>query len=183
MYFYSEQFLSWSICKSATGKIASTTLSSKIVTLLLLLGGVEPNPGPSHNECRSKVCCVCYTKSDKAISPEHELLVKENIDPRFDRKSDGYPDGLCDSCRFILIKKNISYKRTPLQEEYADASYNYIPDQNTKSSCTCKVCAVANSTGLAYFALKKKLCTKSKGKVEKKSNRACPECFTLFSHL
>ena len=146
--------------------------------MLLLLAGVERNPGPSHNECRSKVCAVCYLKSDKDLEAYQGKLIKNHIDQRFDINILGLPSGLCIYCHLRLLKKKISFTRSPVQSEFADASFNYGTSHESKVSCSCKVCEVANSSGLAYIALKKKIV--AKGEVKKKMNNACSKCFTIL---
>ena len=100
------EILSWTLRKYASYKvIKEESTFSLVLRMLLLLQGIEVNPGPIHAENRSKVCAMCYLKSDRLLNLEQEQLVKQYINANYLSSHDGFPLGICMSCRCHLKKK------------------------------------------------------------------------------
>ena len=149
-----------------------------LLRILLLLSGIESNPGPLHDENRGKVCSVCYLKADRLLNSEQEVLVKLHIDPGYDSNHQGLPKGICMKCRCILAKENVSYKQTEKQKELATAAKVKWLRSKEGETCSCYICKVAMSFGGSYKALINEILMKKKVSTDK--NRACTKCFTIL---
>ena len=142
---------------------------------MLLLIGIETNPGPSHSEFRAKVCAVCYLKSDRSINAEQEQLIKEHVDVNYCSALEGFPTGICTKCKFALQKNAASINRNEKQQELALASKSFRSSNHKSESCY--VCKIASGSGLQY----RRLTSEIKGKTtKKKGNKSCPSCFTVL---
>ena len=52
-------------------------MGKRLIHILLVIGSVELNPGPSsHHECRTKCCAGCLLKADRALSDEHAKIIR-----------------------------------------------------------------------------------------------------------
>ena len=82
-------------------------------------GGTPPL---SHEQCRLKVCAICYCssgkKAAKAVTVIQEALIKEFVFSEYNRLDPHYPSGLCLTCYFTLSdhkkkKESPSSDKTP----------------------------------------------------------------------
>ena len=108
----------WSWLLAGKGKwIYRQHDAKELILKLLLMGGVEPQPGPDYLENRQRVCAVCLLKADKLkdgyrqVNALQEQLIIE-VSAVYDRQNLSLPCGLCQPCR-MKIERNYVYKLYP----------------------------------------------------------------------
>ena len=168
--------LTWCLRKSISFKTPKDMRSTGLLFLLLLLQGVEANPGPSHEESRNKVCGVCYLKSTDSVNAEQETLIRTHVDSAYDSNHLGFPNGICNKCRCKLSRKN-KVERSEKQEEYALLGKSKWLRSKTDQNCTCAICKIAKSNGHDYKKLSAEILSKKK---PVKKHRLCPDCLSAL---
>ena len=129
--------------------------SFNLSQLLLILSGLETNPGPTvkktHDENRKRICAVCLSESGlkskawRGVTDKVEALIKQFVCSDYSRCEANFPAGICKNCDLILTDyaKNKENCR-PLS---VSDSYVIIVPRSTRSrsdrNCQCRMCHVA----------------------------------------
>ena len=96
----------------------------------------------AHEQCRLKVCVVCYGKAARKLSPTEVTNVKDFIIDGFKISNSNYPSGVCVSSH-ILLSKRRNNKNFVLSMK----NIGYEPRRPTAlrsvQNCTCRICEVA----------------------------------------
>ena len=124
----------------------------------------------THEECRHKVCIICYKKAQHPPSETQLETIKDHVLVGFTLKNHNFPAGLCIHCNVLLsIKKNNTNTPLPTPE-----NYNPNRPKNLRSStkkCNCKICKVARGDN----------CFGSKLKHDNKPKRGRPKISDVSS--
>jgi hypothetical protein len=123
-----------------------------------------PTPKLSHDECRAKVCAVCYCRSGsqatKKVSVRQELAIKELVFTEYNKDDPRFPSGLCTLCFFSLADHteghNLKNKKTPPRvlllpdPDIYDMELLRATRSTSSTSCQCRICSVARKNGLQW---------------------------------
>ena len=123
-----------------------------------------PTPKLSHDDCRSKVCAVCYCRSGskavKKVSDRHETAIKELVFADYKKDDPRFPCGLCLPCYFSLADNiqgfNIKNEQKPPRllllpdPETYDNELQRNTRSSSTSSCQCRICSIARTNGLQW---------------------------------
>ena len=154
-------------------------------------------PGPtaklSHDQCRFKVCAVCYCRSGmkatKKVSDSQEIVIKDLVFSGYDKSETRFPAGLCLTCFFVVNDNmdgvNKSTKSGPprkfiqVSPEVYENKVQTFTRSNLSVNCQCSICLVARLNGPSWsmflFEIKKKSKPSSDHGV--RYDRLCPKCF------
>ena len=91
-----------------------------------------PTPPLTHEQCRLKVCAVCYCKSGqkatKVVTETQETLIQKLVFSGYSRKDTKFPSGLCLTCLFGLLDHK---KGQSLQNKKSEPRLLLLPDPDT----------------------------------------------------
>ena len=96
----------------------------------------------SHNECRNRVCIVCYKKGKRPISDAENVTIQKHILVNYDKDNIELPNAVCLCCSIVLSNK-IKDESTALP-----TIPNYDPELpkltrgTIDNKCTCRICKV-----------------------------------------
>ena len=152
-----------------------------------------PTPKLSHDECRVKVCAVCYcrsgSKATKKVSERHENAIKELVFADYNKNDPRFPCGLCLPCYFSLADNTQGHN---IKDDKKPPRLLLLPDPDTydielqrttrstsASSCQCRICSIARKNGLQWkmFVSSCKKGPTATSQVHK-YDRLCKLCFT-----
>ena len=123
-----------------------------------------PTPPLTHEQCRLKVCAVCYCKSGqkatKVVTETQETLIQKLVFSGYSRKDTKFPSGLCLTCLFSLLDHK---KGQSLQNKKSEPRLLLLPDPDTyetelkrvtrsssDSACQCRICDVGRMNGVKW---------------------------------
>lgn len=128
-----------------------------------------------HDECRRRVCAVCYDEMGRRAEPgrnmsrKQEEGVRRHINPTFSVADPSLPIGLCLSCRIGLAQhmRQETEATTCLPDASSSTCYkapNPLPvcssysnpilrETRSAEGCGCRICSYAHSSGLAHKGL------------------------------
>ena len=103
----------------------------------------------SHEECRRRVCIVCYGKASRNLSENEISTVQDSIIDGFSVDNSNFPCAVCVKCHVMLAKK---YKNPEFSLPWRDIDYEPKRPTALRSieRCTCRICNVARTGGLHY---------------------------------
>jgi ferredoxin len=138
---------------------------NKILILkLLLISGIESNPGPSpegtHLLNREKCCAVCFLKAYRVINENQEKLIKQHVSSEYDKNNLCLPIGICKTCHMTLHGRPEAITKFPDYKSLFQDK-NLTRARGSKEACTCLSCKVALAGGLQYMKLKKDILQKT----------------------
>ena len=127
----------------------------------------------NHDSSRLKVCCLCFRKATRKLTPKHEVFVKKLI-LDYDKTDPAFPTGICSSCRIILDTR--ASKDVVIALEHKAKIGFYL---RSDKICKCRICHIAKAKGLEAKAMKKKAGRHCKSK--KAAVKVCSYCFIKLS--
>ena len=122
---------------------------------------------------RLKVCCLCWRKAARKLTPKYEGNVKELI-LDYDKDDPAFPTGICSSCRIILDTHASKNDLLISLEHKARSRLNL----RSAKICKCRICQIAKTNGLEEKAMKKRA-----GRLCKPKRLAIKVCSCLFPKL
>lgn len=141
-----------------------------------------------HNQCRAKVCAVCYNesgfKATRLISDRDQTALQQFVISNFDRDNDSFPSGLCSSCQKILhewISGKENPRKLPVTSDY-NPNIPHATRGNDGSECSCRMCVRARLFGGAWNKFKAECkANKENNKVEFKKGEGALLCTKCYS--
>ena len=146
----------------------------------------------THQDCRSKVCAVCYGRSGRKATQNVTDYLEEGIQSfvfaEFDKRDERFPSGVCTTCRMTLIEH---IKGKSLRDDRDEQRTLLLPDPDqyeaqiirvTRSSsqqgCECRICSLARLNGLQWLKFVSD-CKKVKTDFAPgvKYDKLCKDCF------
>ena len=129
-----------------------------------------------HEECRQRVCVLCYHKGDRPISEREIKCIDQYLIEGYTPDNPDFPNALCTGCHIDLSKKiaDSEYQLHPKVQDYDAGRTKYL--RSVTSCCACKICTVAKMTGLAYNRMVKKKKGRPKGNAPQ-CYKICGKCF------
>ena len=97
-YKYTQYFPSHRVC---TERIFFTLL----FFLRLITYGMASKFEQEHNECRGRVCVLCYHKGDRPISEREIKCIDQYLIEGYTSDNPEFPNALCTGCTSIYWKK------------------------------------------------------------------------------
>ena len=143
-----------------------------------------------HNIARSKVCLLCFKKTDILKEPKlsiskHPDLIKiiaEHILDGFDNTDERLPNAFCKSCYNRLCDMNNAESNRTIANVFIDRINEYAKTQRRISprtnDCDCQICLVANANGLVYKRLLSRNKTSSSPSTDHVARRLCCTCLS-----
>ena len=129
----------------------------------------------THDQCRAKVCCLCWRKSAKPMKPSQVVLVQVRAILDYDATDPTFPTGLCGSCRIALLTHN--GKNLKISTIHRISRRN---SSRSKSLCVCLICKVGKMNGLQALNLKGNRGRPShSSKMARKVMKVCSNCKTI----
>ena len=103
----------------------------------------------SHEECRHRVCIVCYGKGSRTLSETEIQTIQDFLIDGFDIENSNFPCAACVKCHIMLLKK---HKDPDFLMPIRDIDYEPRRPTALRSiqQCTCRICNVARTGGLQY---------------------------------
>ena len=99
----------------------------------------------NHEENHRKVCCICWRKASRIIFEPEIARVKKFVVENYDKTDTHFPQGLCNTCRTVLLAYDQEDFRLSLQ-----ISDDFSPhmDIHTRSltKCLCRICKIMCDT-------------------------------------
>ena len=134
---------------------------------LLLMGGIEPHPGPGHIENRNRVCAVCMLKAEKTrtgyrvVNEHQEELIREKVSSVYDKRNMCLPCGLCNCCRLKIERPYTCKKYPDYSKIFKNGSIKWTRErENNAEKCECHICKVSAANSHVY----RKMIVKWKGR-------------------
>ena len=103
----------------------------------------------SHEECRHRVCIVCYGKGSRTLSETKIQTIQDFLIDAFDIENSTFPCAVCVKCHTMLLKK---HKDPDFLMPTRDIDYEPRRPTTLRSiqQCTCRINNVARTEGLQY---------------------------------
>lgn len=139
--------------KSRFGIFKNNGTPKALILKLLMISGIEENPGPEHDhlENRKKCCAICFLKADREISSTQENCIKEQISSDYDSSNPRLPSGICFDCRSKLNSNPLKLKVPDYNKNCPDNHLKWSRSNEAASkSCSCLMCRVVMSNGGGY---------------------------------
>ena len=125
----------------------------------------------THDQCRAKVCCLCWRKSDRLMKPSEVSSVRVHAIFDYDATDTSFPTGLCGSCRITLLTHN----RTDLKISTIHKISKRVSPRSI-SPCGCLICKVGKMNGLQARNLKRKRGRPSQSSTSKTARKIMKVC-------
>ena len=124
-----------------------------------------PNVKLTHQECRLKVCAVCYGRSGKKATQNVTDYIEEGMKSfvfaEYNKRDERFPSVVCTNCRFILIeqmkgkslREGRDVQRTlllPDPNQY-EAQISRVTRSSNQQDCECRICSLARLNGLQWI--------------------------------
>ena len=142
-----------------------------------------------HEAARSKICLGCFRKCSKNLHSAQPLTlqrVNDHLIQSFDINDSRVPIGFCEPCRIRLQEIATKKDAKPFDLTHL---HSYLAEQSRtsprKQPCTCLICRLASSNGIAAIKLLKaykKSLDRPLNEPQKPIHRLCGSCHSpLFS--
>ena len=132
-----------------------------------------------HENCRSKVCIICFSKATRSMSINEIEIIQQYVIDGYEVSNSDFPCGICVHCHLLLSQK----KKDP-DFVLPTADINYEPNRPTAlrsmSACSCRICEIATLNGLNAKKLTKKRGRSSSSTATPKQiekYKVCSRCF------
>ena len=110
----------------------------------------------SHEECRQRVCIVCYGKGSRTLSETEIQTIQYFLIDGSDIENSNFPCAAYVKCHIMLLKK---YKDPDFLMPIRGIDYEPRPTALWSiQQCTCRICNVARTGGLQYRKTMMKKC-------------------------
>ena len=105
----------------------------------------------THDDCRKRVCLLCYRKGDRPILELELQCIKDNLLDGYSLDDLEFPCRLCTACHIDLSKKinDCEFNLVPKVDDYDPGRVTYARSA-ASSVCMCRICTIAKMTGLEY---------------------------------
>ena len=141
-----------------------------------------PNHARSHNECRTAICLLCFSKTKvmRNISFSVREVIQQHI-IKFDDFDDlRYPSALCRNC-YTIVSEYRNNNFTRKIRLFDHSKLTRIRLTRSADKCMCLVCDTARASTTSNFAVSTSVIQKKKpGPVP--SNSPVPLIITLCTH-
>ena len=127
---------------------------SLFLRILLLIQGIEVNPGPdsnvgklrSHDSNRSIICTCCGRKDAKCfkVTPSIEQMIRDEVFSDYDAADPYLPNGCCVTCRTSLFRSKKG-KIVPenVRDRWNSVDFSRFGRPSRTSPCGCHICCTA----------------------------------------
>ena len=101
----------------------------------------------SHEECRHRICIVCYGKGSRTFSETEIETIQDFLIDGFDTENSNFPCAACVKCNIMLLKK---HKDPDFLMPIRDIDYEPRRPTALRSiqQRTCRIWNVATTGGL-----------------------------------
>jgi len=132
-----------------------------------------------HSEARQKVCIICYHKASRPLSSLDIEGIQNFVIENYNPENPDLPCAICTPCQGALTKYRNGNMQThlPIASDY-DPGTRVLTRGN--SVCSCRICKVAKSNGIAAKSLKRKRQGRPSSEVPNKKFKLCTNCFTML---
>lgn len=112
--------------------------------VFFVLGSCEM---PSHEECRKRVCLLCFKKSKdmRILSEKMWIIIEKFIVQGIDRNDDRLPCALCSTCSRVIREFSVGNFTRHINVERIEIQKVVQTRQTTREGCSCIVCQTATS--------------------------------------
>jgi uncharacterized CHY-type Zn-finger protein len=109
----------------------------------------------SHDECRARVCMLCFNKAKdmQRVTDNLHSLIERHAMTGYDRDDWRLPTAICGTCRSILIRKERGDCSAEIEVfDYSEIGALPRTRSQTSAGCECTICAIARSSINAMIA-------------------------------
>ena len=145
----------------------------------------------SHEDCRSKVCALCYgrsgSKATQSVTNYLEQGLQSFVFAEYRKEDERFPSGLCTSCRLSLteqmkgssLQQRVTSRKLLLPDtECYEVQLGIVTRAKSEQPCNCRICSLARLNGLEWKMFVAN-CKKEQSDVSPgiKYERLCKNCF------